>query len=94
MLENIAATEGEIHHKTTTGPSTPDHAVRDEFETIWRIAGLPPGDLGRDTDGTYQAAHAKRAWETYAATRDWHAVLSAAKGRAVGGEERPRNGRY
>ena len=81
MLEHTAATEGEIDHKATTETSAPNRAVRDEFETIWRIAGLPPGDLTRNPDGTYQAAHALRAWDTYAATREWRAVLVAAKER-------------
>jgi hypothetical protein len=53
--------------------------VRDEFEAIWRIAGLPAGDLSRNPDGTYEATNAIHAWETYATTRDWHAVLAAAK---------------
>jgi hypothetical protein len=79
MLETTAATEGEIDHKATIKTSAPNHTVRDEFETIWRIAGLPEGDLTRHPDGTYQAAYAMRAWDAYAATKDWRAVLAAVK---------------
>lgn len=79
MLENTAAPDGEIDHKSTTETRTPDHALRDEFEAIWRIAGLPPGDLTCYPNGTYKAPHALHAWEMYAATRDWHAVLTAVK---------------
>jgi hypothetical protein len=81
MLEITAATEGETDHRPAIGTSTLDQAVRDEFEAIWRIAGLPPADLSRHRDGTYKAAHAMHAWDMYAATRDWHAVLAAAKER-------------
>jgi hypothetical protein len=81
MLEITAATEGEIDHRATIGTSTPDQALREEFEAIWRIAGLPPSDLSRNPDGSYKAAHATHAWDMYAATRDWHAVLVAAKER-------------
>ena len=81
MLDITAATEGEIDHKATPATSAPDHAVRDEFEAIWRIAGLPPGDLSRNPDGTYTAAHTMHAWDLYAATREWRAVLVAAKER-------------
>ena len=81
MLETTAATEGEIDHKATTQTSPPDHAVRDEFEAIWRIAGLPLGDLCRHPDGTYKAAYAMHAWDMYAATREWRVVLAAAKER-------------
>ena len=80
MLE-ITATEGEIDHKATIETPTPDQAVRDEFETIWRIAGLPPADLSRGPDGTYKAAYAMHAWDMYAATREWRVVLTAAKER-------------
>jgi hypothetical protein len=81
MLEITAATEGEIDHRATIGTSTPDQAVREEFEAIWRIAGLPPSDLSRCPDGTYKAAYAMHAWDTYAATREWRVVLAAAKER-------------
>ena len=81
MLETTAATEGEIDHKATTQTPTPDHAVRDAFEAIWRIAGLPLSDLSRHPDGTYKAAYAMHAWDTYAATREWRVVLAAAKER-------------
>ena len=81
MLEITATTKGKIDRKATIGTSTPDDAVRDEFEAIWRIAGLSLSDLSRNPDGTYKAAHAMRAWDMYAATRDWHAVLAAAKER-------------
>jgi len=64
MLEITAATEGETDRKATTETLAPDHAVRDEFEAIWRIAGLPPGDLSRNPDATYKASYAMRAWET------------------------------
>ena len=83
MLEITTATESEIDHKATIGTATPDHAVRDEFEAIWRIAGLPLSDLSRNPDGTYKAAHAMHAWDMYAATREWRAVLVAAKLRGV-----------
>jgi len=79
MLDITAATEGEIDHKATIETSTPDQAVRDDFEAIWRIAGLPLSDLSRHPDGTYKAAPAMHAWDTYAATREWRAVLAAAK---------------
>ena len=80
MLE-ITATEGEIDHKATIETSAPSQVVRDEFEAIWRIAGLPPADLSRHPDGTYKAAYAMHAWDTYAATRAWRVVLAAAKAR-------------
>jgi len=79
MLETTTAPEGEIGHNT--GPSAPDQTVRDAFEAIWRIAGLPPADLSRNPDGTYRASYAMHAWDMYAATRDWRAVLTAAKER-------------
>lgn len=81
MLDITAATEGEIDHKATVETSARGHAVRDEFEAIWRIAGLPLDDLNRNPDGTYQAAHAMHAWDLYAAKREWRAVLVAAKAR-------------
>jgi hypothetical protein len=81
MLDITAATEGEIDGNATIASSKPDRAVRDDFEDIWRIAGLPPNDLGRNPDGTYKAPHATRAWDTYAITRDWHVVLTAARRR-------------
>jgi len=82
MLENTAATEGETDHTEDKGEAvTPARPVRDEFETIWRVAGLPPCHLSRYPDGTYKATYAMRAWERYAATREWRAVLGAAKPR-------------
>jgi len=81
MLEITTTAEGKIDHEATIDISAPNDAVRDAFEAIWRIAGLPAGDLSRNPDGTYQAAHATQAWESYAATREWRAVLTAAKER-------------
>ncbi|HEX4507837.1 MAG TPA: hypothetical protein VH722_19075 [Alphaproteobacteria bacterium] len=82
MLETTAATQGEIDHiEGPAGTSTPARSARDEFETIWRVAGLPPYHLNRYPDGTYKATYATKAWNTYAATREWRAVLGAAKPR-------------
>lgn len=81
MLEIAAATEDETDRKARTETPTPDQPLRDAFEAIWRIAGLPPGDLSRCADGTYKAAYATRAWDMYAATKDWRAVLRAVKAR-------------
>lgn len=82
MLDTTAATEGETDHtETTMERMSPDRSVRDEFETIWRIAGLPPCHLSRYPDGTYKAGYAAHAWANYAATREWRAVLRAAKSR-------------
>jgi hypothetical protein len=82
MLEITTATEGETDHIEARGEAvTPARSVRDEFETIWRVAGLPPCHLNRYADGTYKASYAMRAWNTYAITREWRAVLGAAKPR-------------
>ena len=81
MFEITATTEGEIDHKTATETPMPNHALRDEFETIWRIAGLPLSDLIRNPDGTYKATHAMHAWGMYAKTREWRAVLWRQSGR-------------
>jgi len=82
MLENTTATDHETDHiEAPAGTPTPARSVRDEFETIWRVAGLPPCHLSRYTDGTYKATYAMRAWDRYAATKEWRAVLGAAKPR-------------
>jgi hypothetical protein len=82
MLETATATEGETDRiEVPAETPAPGRSARDEFETIWRVAGLPPCHLHRYPDGTYKATYAMRAWETYAATRKWRAVLGAAKPR-------------
>jgi len=82
MLENTTAIEDAVDHiETAVETSAPARSVRDEFETIWRVAGLPTCHLSRYADGTYKASYAMRAWDTYAATRKWRAVLGAAKPR-------------
>ena len=78
VFETTAAT-GIDHIEATSETSASARSVRDEFETIWRIAGLPPSHLTRYPDGTYKATYAMRAWEIYAVTREWRAVLGAAK---------------
>ena len=83
MLEPTTVTESEIDHRETPAQTAaPARSPRDEFEAIWRIAGLPPCHLSRYADGTYKATYAMRAWDTYATTREWRAVMAAAKPRS------------
>lgn len=80
MLEISTATEGGLDYvESPREASAKDRSVREEFETIWRIAGLPASHLNRYADGSYKAAYATRAWDMYVATRKWQVVLAAAK---------------